>query len=139
MKKIPNNEELNKELDKIEGKTDVFQDVVDSLNGFIDSLRKGKKIPHDKFWDEAENKGNTQSKGNKGVKINKSRVGQRLFSPVCPNCPEGKMFEIVYSHEVHQELYWCPHCGTLHIEVNCEETWLKPKWMKAKKGAKQLR
>lgn len=51
---------------------------------------------------------------------------KRLFSPKCPNCDEGSMYEVVYSHEVHQEMYWCPKCGTMNIEVDAEPVWLIP-------------
>ncbi len=58
---------------------------------------------------------------------------QRAFSPKCPNCNEGRMCELVYSHEVHQEMYWCPKCGTLNIEVDAKPTWLTPTLLKEEK------
>jgi acetyl-CoA carboxylase beta subunit len=65
--------------------------------------------------------------------IDKDKSENKKFStgfssPKCPNC-KTRMLEILYSHEVHQEMYWCSNCGTLNVEVNAEDTWMKPTYI----------
>jgi len=59
--------------------------------------------------------------------IQKSKILQRTFSPVCPTCGKEKMHEITYDSGAHQELYWCSICGTINVEVDCKDTILVPK------------
>ena len=64
--------------------------------------------------------------------IKKESALATAFSTECTMCGV-RMKEIVYSREVHQEMYWCPRCGTINLEVNAEDTWLIPTYVEKKK------
>ena len=46
----------------------------------------------------------------------------------CRTC-KSSMNEIVYSREFHREMYWCPRCGSVLIEIDANDTWLVPEFM----------
>jgi predicted RNA-binding Zn-ribbon protein involved in translation (DUF1610 family) len=103
--------------DAPEIKNGLFQNIIIAIS---DSIRKVKdkkqqKIDKELFIEKSLRASNWNS-----------RKVQTAFAPVCPNCDEGRMFEAMYSHDRHQELYWCPKCGTLNIEVDGEDAWLRP-------------
>jgi len=102
--------------------------MVDYYIGRCDMFKKIKKFLRNTFDQDSDFKEleNEIIDDMPKTEFKKEPQFKRLLSPKCPNCDEGSMYEVVYSHEVHQEMYWCPKCGTINIEVDAEPIWLIP-------------